>query len=150
MDLSREKEAFERIEHGERLLAIIIYDAYRTDGIRFFTPDDLSQQLAFMSHPAGKVIPPHVHNPVPRSVTSTQETLFVKSGRIRVDLYDDDGHLLAERLLSAGDTILFVSGGHGLEIIQDARIVEVKQGPYAGDEDKTVFTPSSPTSPRER
>ena len=58
----------EQINHGDKNLAIIVRQRFNEPGIRFFTPDDLSQQLAYMHHPAGKLIEPHVHNPVPRQV----------------------------------------------------------------------------------
>jgi len=50
------------------------------EGIRFFTGNELSQQLAYMQHPAGKLIQPHVHNSVPREVQYTQEVLFNQEG----------------------------------------------------------------------
>lgn len=33
-----------------------------------------------------------------------------------------------------------LSGGHGFEVIEDVETVEVKQGPFSGDNDKTRFT----------
>ena len=47
-----------------KTLAIIIKANYSKDGIEFFTPDDFSQQLAYMKHPAGKIIIPKVHKSV--------------------------------------------------------------------------------------
>lgn len=131
---------FERVTHKTDLLAIIIRYAYANPGINFFTPDDFSQQLAYMNHPAGKIIPPHVHNPVQREVFYTQEVLFLKRGRLRVDFYDDERQYLESRILNAGDTILLASGGHGFEALEEIEMIEVKQGPYAGDADKTRFT----------
>ena len=46
----------EEIRDGGALLAIILRSGYSKPGISFFTPDDLSQQLAYMRHPAGKTI----------------------------------------------------------------------------------------------
>ena len=68
----------ETLKSGDQLLAVIISSRFREPGIHFFTPNDLSQQLAYMRHPAGKVIDPHVHNPVSRNVHYTQEVLFIK------------------------------------------------------------------------
>ena len=56
-------------------------------GIHFFTSNDLSQQLASMSYAPGKVIPAHTHNLVPREVSYTQEALFIRKGKVRVDFY---------------------------------------------------------------
>jgi mannose-6-phosphate isomerase-like protein (cupin superfamily) len=129
----------EKISSNEHLLAIIISHRFCETGIHFFTPDDFSQQLAYMCHPAGKEIPPHVHNPAPREVQFTQEVLFIKRGRLRVDFYGDNRNYLESRILEAGDTILLATGGHGFEVLEELEMIEVKQGPYTGDQDKTRF-----------
>ena len=129
----------DRILHNDRLLAVIIRRTFDKPGIHFFTPNDLSQQLAYMRHPAGKEIPPHVHNPVQREVHYTQEVLFIKRGKLRIDFYDDDRNYLESRVLEAGDTILLATGGHGFEVLEELEMIEVKQGPYAGEQDKTRF-----------
>ncbi|MCC7280582.1 MAG: hypothetical protein IT487_20020 [Chromatiaceae bacterium] len=129
----------ETIQHGQQLLALILSHRFQEPGIHFFTPGELSQQLAFMRHPVGKVIPPHVHNPVAREVHYTQEVLFLKKGRLRVDFYDSDQCYLESRILEAGDVILLATGGHGFEVLEEIEMIEVKQGPYAGEADKTRF-----------
>jgi hypothetical protein len=100
---------------------------FREPGIHFFTPADFSQQLAYMEHPAGKLIAPHVHNPVPRGVRYTQEVLFIRKGRLRVDFYDHQQCYLRSRVLEADDVILLIEGGHGFEVMEDVEMIEVKQ-----------------------
>lgn len=129
----------EEVRHGGRLLAFIVSHRFREAGIHFFTSGELSQQLAYMRHPAGKIIEPHVHNPVRREVQFTQEVLFLKQGRLRVDFYDNEQNYLNSRILEAGDVILLVEGGHGFEALDEIEMIEVKQGPYVGDQDKTRF-----------
>lgn len=130
----------EEIKFNDELLAIIIRNEYSKDGISFFTPNDFSQQLAFMKHPKGKIIPPHVHNPVRREVHYTKEVLIMKEGKLRVDFYDDCKNYLESRILGSGDVILLSTGGHGFTVLEDLEMIEVKQGPYAGDMDKTRFS----------
>ena len=132
----------EEITHQGRLLALILRAGFRADGIRFFTPNDFSQQLGYMNRPTGYVIPPHVHNPVERSVQYTKEVLFIRSGKVRVDFYDDGQSYLESRVLVTGDVILLAFGGHGFEMLEPTEMVEVKQGPYAGESDKTRFAPA--------
>lgn len=127
------------IKKKDRLLAIIIKNNYANDGVSFITPSEYSQQLAYMHHTAGKTIDAHVHNLVHRNVVLTQEVLFIKKGRIRVDFYDDYKDYLESRILEAGDTILLTSGGHGFKVLEEVEMIEVKQGPYSGDKDKTRF-----------
>ncbi|WP_067585760.1 hypothetical protein [Endozoicomonas ascidiicola] len=131
------------ITHQGHTLAILLRANHCSEGIEFFTPDDFSQQLAYMNRPLGYVIQPHVHNPVVREVQYTKEVLFIKSGKVRVDFYDDNQHYLESRILHQGDVILLAFGGHGFEMLQDSEIIEVKQGPYAGEADKTRFSPIS-------
>ena len=135
----------ENFFHGARLLATVLRTTYREQGIKFFTPDDYSQQLAYMNRPQGYVIQPHVHNSVLRQVHFTKEVLFIKSGRVRVDFYNDQQNYLESLILNPGDVILLAFGGHGFEMLEDTEIIEVKQGPYAGDADKTRFQPSLPS-----
>ena len=129
----------ESVHHNGNTLALILRAGYHAEGIQFFTPDDYSQQLAYMNRPKAYVIPPHVHNPVVREVHFTQEVLLIRSGRLRVDFYDDARNYLESRVLGKGDVLLLASGGHGFEMLDACEIIEVKQGPYAGEADKTRF-----------
>ncbi len=129
----------EIIKKKNKILAYIIRDDHKCEGVDFITPDDYSQQVAYMHHPAGKVIDAHVHNAVHRSVLYTQEVLFIKKGKLRVDFYDEYEDYLESRVLNPGDVLLLVSGGHGFKALEELEMVEVKQGPYSGDKDKTRF-----------
>jgi mannose-6-phosphate isomerase-like protein (cupin superfamily) len=129
----------EEITYEGQLLALIVSHGFSKPGIHFFTPNELSQQLAYMRHPAGKIIQPHVHNPILRQFQYTQEVLFIKQGKLRVDFYNDQKKYLESRVLEAGDVILLVTGGHGFEVLEEIEMIEVKQGPYVGEQDKTRF-----------
>lgn len=135
----------EKIFDGSILLAIVLCADFKEPGIHFLTSPELSQQLAYMKHPAGKIIEPHVHNPVPRQVHYTQEVLFIRKGRLRVDFYDEKREYLESRELRSGDVILLVAGGHGFEVLEEVEMIEVKQGPYVGEGDKTRFPGISST-----
>jgi hypothetical protein len=134
---------FKEIKHENKILALVISNEYSESGINFFTPNDFSQQLAFMKHPEGKIIEPHVHNSVQRQVHFTKEVLFIRKGKIRVDFYTHDQIYVLSIILKTGDVILLSEGGHGFEILEETEMIEVKQGPYAGDIDKTRFNPIS-------
>ena len=125
------------VKKKDKLLAIIIRDGYDCDGVDFLTSSEYSQQIAFMHHPTGKVIDAHVHNLVHRNVVLTQEVLFIKKGKLRIDFYDDYKDYLESYILNAGDTILLTSGGHGFKVLEEVQMIEVKQGPYSGEADKT-------------
>lgn len=129
----------ERILNAGKELALIIRRSFEKDGIEFFTPGSYSQQIGYMKRAKGYAIPPHVHNPVVREVQYTKEVLFIKSGRVRVDFYSEEQAYLESTVLAAGDVILLAFGGHGFEMLEESEIIEVKQGPYAGESDKTRF-----------
>ncbi len=131
----------ENIFHDDKLLSVIIRAEYKSEGIEFFTPNDFSQQLAYMNRKKDYVIPPHVHNAVQRDVHFTQEVLVIKSGKVRVDYYSDNREYLESKILKQGDVVLLAYGGHGFEMIEDSEIIEIKQGPYAGEMDKVRFEP---------
>lgn len=130
----------EKVFLNDVLLALIVRGEFNQDGIRFFTPDDYSQQLGYMKHPGGYVVHPHVHKPVLREVHDTNEVLFIRKGVIRIDFYDNDKAYLESKILRSGDVILLVNGGHGIEVLEETIMLEVKQGPYAGMNDKVKFT----------
>jgi len=129
----------ENVIHKKKILSVIIRANYKAEGIKFFTPNEFSQQLGYMNRPKGYVIEPHVHNIVQREVKLMKEVLLIRSGKVRVDFYDDDRNYLESRILLKGDVILLALGGHGFEMLEPTEMIEVKQGPYVGDQDKTRF-----------
>lgn len=129
----------ERITDKGLELAIIIRASYSKEGIEFFTDEDSSQQLGYMQRPKGHIIEPHRHHIIPRAVQLTQEVLFIKSGKVRVDFYDNDQHYLKSKILLQGDVILLADGGHGFKMLEKSEMIEVKQGPYNGERDKVRF-----------
>ena len=134
-------EYLDKITHLDQTLAIILRSEYKDDGIKFFTPDNFSQQLGYMKHKKGHKIVPHLHNKVSREVSYTFEVLFIKSGKVKVNFYDGNKTYINSNILNQGDVILLAYGGHGFEIMEDSEMIEVKQGPYLGEDDKTRFNP---------
>ena len=131
----------EWILNGADAYALIVRATHQSDGPEFFTPGTYSQQLGSLTWPAGHLIAPHLHNPVRREVEFTNEVLFIRHGRIRVDFYSDTQEYLESRELVTGDVILLIRGGHRFEVLEPTSMFEVKQGPYAGESDKTRFVP---------
>ena len=136
----------ERHHHQGELLALVIRAGYQVEGIRFFTDANSSQQLGYMSRPAGYQVEPHWHRRVDRKIQMTQEVLFIRSGRCQLDLYGPGDVVIASTELSHGDVVLLAEGGHGLTMLEPTEIIEVKQGPYSTDEDKVRFKARRPTS----
>jgi hypothetical protein len=131
----------QKIQFKGLTLGIIIKSDFSQEGIKFFTNDSDSQQLGYMNRPEGYEIIPHRHNLVQREVHLTQEVLFIKSGKVRVDFYSNEQQYLESRILYKGDVIFLSDGGHGFKILEPSEIIEVKQGPYCGEQDKERFEP---------
>ena len=129
----------ERIVDNDKLLALIIRADYQGGKVEFFTPNDFSQQLAYMKRPSGEIIQRHVHSIVERKVQFTQEVLLIRRGVLRVDFYNDTREFYSSCELRAGDVLMLCSGGHGFEVIEEVEMIEIKQGPYCGDADKVRF-----------
>ena len=129
----------ETIVDGLEPIALIIKADFNQDGLHFFTPGSFSQQVAYMKHPAGKKVVPHMHKLISRQVLYTQEVLFIKKGKVQVDLFASTRDFLTSRILESGDIILLCGGGHSLVMLEETVMIEVKQGPYAGEDDKITF-----------
>jgi len=129
----------ETIVDGLEPIALIVRASFDEPGLHFLTPHAFSQQLAVMRHPKGKSIAPHVHNLVSRQVLYTQEVIWIRKGRVKIDLFNSGRKLLCSPILETGDLILLCGGGHAFEMLEETTMVEVKQGPYAGDSDKSRF-----------
>jgi mannose-6-phosphate isomerase-like protein (cupin superfamily) len=138
-------DGVEHCRFNGELFAIIVRGTFQEPGITFFSSPELSQQLAYMSHPQGKSIAPHRHNKVTREVHYTQEVLVIQKGKLQVDFYTEAEQYLESRILLAGDVILLCSGAHGFQVLEPLEMIEIKQGPYAGENDKTRF-PEAPAS----
>lgn len=120
------------------IMAILIPDHFSLQGISFITEDEALQQVAYMGHSKGHVILPHYHNRKPRNVDITSETLVMKKGTMIVTLYEDQIEKY-RFIMKKGDILTLLSGGHGFEMEDDVEMVEIKQGPFMGPDDKTRF-----------
>lgn len=130
---------FERIPAEGPLLALVLSGVDDPSETTFPTPDDLNLQVGFVVYPAGGEIQRHDHKPLEREIVGTSEVLLVRSGRCEIDIYDQERQFVATRELRTGDVILIVAGGHGFRMLEDTVLLEVKQGPYTGLDEKERF-----------
>jgi len=119
-----------RIISKKKVLAVIIKAKFKQDGLKFFVPDEYPQQLGYMKRPRGYLIASHIHRPVLRRIKLAQEVLFIRKGKVRIDFYDEKKHYLESRIVKQGDIVFLAFGGHGFEFMEDAEMIEVKQGPF--------------------
>jgi len=130
----------ERIEWQGETLALILREKFDKEGVNFVTAEDNPLQVGILKHPQGFKVKPHVHKASSKVINSVQEVLYIKYGKVTARFYDDNGENISSVILNPGDTILLISGGHGFDILEDCKIIEVKQGPYEGvEQDKHLL-----------
>jgi hypothetical protein len=128
------------IKKNGKVIALIFKKNIKSSGVKFLTPIDYTLQLGLLQHPKGKILEDHIHNPeIKYWVDTTQEFLYIEKGKVKVKFFDNDWSLVAEEILTGGDFMLHVSGGHGFEILEKCRMIEVKQGPYPGEKMAKIF-----------
>lgn len=121
------------------LMALIIRSTLKGKKYNFPTSQDLTLQLGINFYTAGETIASHYHPPRARQFTATQEFIMVSEGEVLVQLYDEKNLPYYKTLLKKGDSALLLAGGHGFQIMRDAKITEVKLGPYDEAKDKVRF-----------
>ena len=129
----------EEIKHNQKILAIFVSQQQIQPGVKFFTPDANSLQAGQHSYLKGKTINPHRHCEVKVDRHETmQEVLYVTKGKLKVNIFTDEGKKIVERVLSPGDLVVLIAGGHGFEMLEDTEFIEIKQGPYNPDSKKPL------------
>jgi hypothetical protein len=129
----------ETITWNNKSLAYIVRAQACPDETTFLTPQNLNLQLGFVVYPANGSVARHVHLPLERRTIGTSEALIIRKGRCEVDFYDNNQELVTTRELREGDVVLMIEGGHGFRMIEDTVLLEIKQGPYTGLEEKKRF-----------
>ena len=130
----------EKIEWNGEVFALIMRKEYSQEGVNFITAGDSPLQLGTLKLQRGAKIQPHIHRELARIINEVHEVLHIEYGEVEANFYDADGGKFGSVILNTGDTALLLSGGHGFNILEDSKILEVKQGPYYGvDGDKKRF-----------
>lgn len=133
------EEGIEYLYNEGELYSVVLRGNYKNESVSFFTPDSFSQQLGYLPHKKGNVIKPHKHKINKREILYTQEVLFMKKGKVKINFYKHEKIHVGSEIIKGGDIILLCAGGHGFEILEDTIMIEVKQGPYMGIDDKDRF-----------
>jgi oxalate decarboxylase/phosphoglucose isomerase-like protein (cupin superfamily) len=104
-------------------------------GLAFWSSESEFVQVGTWAHPEGTKLPAHIHNVFPREALRTQETVYVVQGSLQATLFDDNGELVTEIAMRAGDLLVCLTGGHGYSINEpETRVLEIKNGPDSGPE----------------
>ena len=105
----------------------------------FVTENDEEFQLASFNLVKDTKIERHHHPKQNRQIQNTSEVITVIEGSIEVSIYDENLEFVHKENLVSGETIALFRGGHEIEVIEDTKFIESKQGPYIEDIDKIRF-----------
>lgn len=132
---------FSKIKPTTLLHIIVTREDFITKGRKDIVSPGEFLQCALLTMPAGKTFLPHRHiwKEAPKNFI-VQESWIVIKGKVKCTLYDLDNSVLKEVMLKAGELSLTIQGGHNYEIMQDAEVIEFKNGPYYGQKlDKVLI-----------
>jgi hypothetical protein len=129
----------ETITAGGQILCYLIRGTFQPDKTAFITEPNARQQVGFIVYGQGGVIARHTHRSLERHLVGMSEVLVVRAGLCEMDIYNDQHEVVVTRSLRAGDVAVMVGGGHGFRVLEDTVLLEVKQGPYLGEQDKELF-----------
>lgn len=127
------------VKGGNQTLAIFIRKGLPVEGARFVTSEQDALQLGVFDRPTGYQVAAHRHHDLAAEKRTGAEFLYIESGAAKVTVFDDAWRTVAEETVQAGDALLFLGGGHQVEMLKPTRFLEVKQGPYPGDAKAKVF-----------
>jgi len=124
------RKVFSRIDNT--LLVSVLDTRNMAPGRADAATADEILQVSAMSLKQGRRVNPHKHVATARQTIGTQESWVVLSGQVEVQLFDLDDTTVDTFVLEAGECMTTYRGGHTLEVLDDAVIVEIKNGPYYG------------------
>lgn len=119
--------------YKKSLIGIKISDM--AEGSIPITSPDQPLQIVTLKHKKSVYLKAHTHMPKERQTKHLQECLFVKRGKIKIDLYTTSKKYFQSLFLKEGQIFLLIEGGYGIHIIQDCEMFEFKNGPFVEDKE---------------
>jgi len=134
----------------EMLLHVIIQDHGESGTTGLVPAEHPLQALIHNKLPLGKEFAAHAHLPKKREIASTQEGFVVTQGKLQIAMYDIDHTLLHTATLKAGDSYIYLAGGHAFKVLEEnTSFYEFKNGPYLGVQDDKIFISDKIQSPKD-
>lgn len=99
------------------------------------TTDEEPLQLIGLKHPRGAYLKAHYHTSKRLITTQVQECLFVRKGKIKLDIYGPGPNFkyLKYIYLKPGEIFIILNGGYGIHMLKDSELIESKNGPFKND-----------------
>lgn len=118
------------IKVGDEIYAIHVKAEDVKDGSEWVGDKHESLQAQRFKYPEGHTFRTHFHILNPRTIKRTQEAFIVISGVIEVTITDSDGVHIGRICAKSGDAVFVYRGGHGIRVLEDCVVWEVKAGQY--------------------
>jgi len=130
----------EKIEAEGELLAIVVRNSFKSKNLDFVTNLDHSFQVGVHNKKKGERNRAHVSKPFENVKNfNPNKIYYVKKGKVGIDVYNKGDKKVNYVTLNEGDLMIFISGGHGVDYLDNTEMFEVKQGPYRGTEQDKRF-----------
>lgn len=134
-----QEEHLKRIFYRKKEIAFIVKSGYPINSVAFFSPNEDFLQVGYHKKQSGDKLKAHYHQFKDHKINSLQEVLYIVKGKVRVDFYTKKGKKIQSEILEKGDILFQRDLGHGFELLEDAEVFEVKQGPFFGQEHKRFY-----------
>ena len=121
------------------ILAFIVNANKNEQAKNFYTENNLDMQVASFNLKKGENIDRHYHYKQNRNIQTTSEVIYVQEGNLEIEIYDNEKNFVDKLSVSEGMIIIIFDGGHAINIIEDSKFIEIKQGPYDPENDKERF-----------
>lgn len=128
-----------RVAKNGTIYAIFVGADMKVDPLTFVTDQKDEFQVGVMERDAGYEVKPHMHPDRNVTIKGTAEFLYVQEGKMNVTVYDEAWNVLHEQEVTTGDCMVFLAGGHSMNMTEKTRLIEVKQGPYPGEKEAKVY-----------
>ncbi|MAU54858.1 MAG: hypothetical protein CMC29_03485 [Flavobacteriaceae bacterium] len=115
-------------------IASIVTPNLSSEGLSFLTDDENFIQVGIWNYKKGKRLETHFHNTFSREATKTNESVYVVEGKIKCNLYFENGDFISSHIINKGEMIIQFNGAHEYFIVEDSVVIENKNGPYFGPE----------------
>ena len=131
--------------HDGKTVVLVVRNEFNKEGTNFISENHYPLQVGINSYRKNEKVKPHSHINRRIATKTAQEVIYIKNGKAKLNLYDGNNSKFQTLILSTGDLVFFVSGGHGFEMIEKTTMIEVKQGPYKGkDKDEVMIDQEEP------
>ncbi|MDP2947203.1 MAG: hypothetical protein Q8N88_03740 [Nanoarchaeota archaeon] len=131
----------EEIKDKKKVLVLILRNGEFPSGLNFYTKDKDFVQVATWKYDKSKKTSAHLHKIAKRVAKRTQEVVYIKKGKVRLNIYNKTGQKIKKIVLKQGDIAVIFEGGHSFEILENkTQALEIKNGPYPGiKKDKKII-----------